>query len=140
MHLKNLMYLKYVMQIYFPRCVFESEIISKKTKVKYFQDLALWLRRIFTRLGKPTPTIKLRVSRMFTEDVVKGSLFRLSFSFYLSCWSRNEGKTHFCWPSDCRLFVVLPLEVLFVILYFILVMRLRNSMPKQINVYVYIYI
>ena len=33
MHRKILMYLKYVMQIYFPRCVFESEIISKKQKL-----------------------------------------------------------------------------------------------------------
>ena len=48
---------------------------------------------------------------MFTEDVVKGSLFCLSFSFNLSCWSEmKEGKTLFFWPSYCRLFVVLPLE------------------------------
>ena len=53
---------------------------------------------------------------------------------------RNEGRQNtFFWPSYCRLFVVLPLEVLCVILYFTRVMRLRNSMPKQINVYVYIY-
>ena len=29
---------------------------------------------------------------MFTEDVVKGSLFRLYFSFNLSCWSEMKAK------------------------------------------------